>query len=161
MEPTPRTTAWWAVAAAIVFADQLTKTAASHAGLVAHNPAYALGVVGGPAPALVVGTLIVMAVFVGSLGRWATQLGVSPLFTAMIAGGTSANLIDRVRFGEVRDFVVTPWAIVNFADVTVFVGIVAFAVALMLRLHRLHIASYTVRFEIPKLRAIVVARGDG
>ena len=39
------------VVAAIVLDDQLTKAAATQAGLVAHNPSYALGVVGGPAHA--------------------------------------------------------------------------------------------------------------
>jgi hypothetical protein len=125
------------VVGAVVLDDQLTKAVATHAGLVAHNPADALGVVGGPAPLLIVGTVAVMAAFLALVAGPAVALGVSPLAPALIVGGMLGNALDRIRFGAVRDFIVTPWAIVNVADLAVAAGMVAFVVTVAWRLYRL------------------------
>jgi len=129
------------VAGAVVLDDQPTKAVAAHAGLVAHNPAYALGVGGGPAPLLIVGTVAVMVAFLALVAGPAVASGVSPLAPALIVGGMFGNALDRIRFGTARDFIVTPWAIVNVADLAVAAGIVAFAVAVAWRLYRLRIES--------------------
>ena len=126
------------VVGAVVLDDQLTKAVAQHAGLVAHNPAYALGVVGGPAPLLIVGTIAVLAAFLALVAGPAVALGVSPLAPALIVGGMLGNALDRIRFGAARDFIVTPWAIVNVADLAVAAGMVAFVVTVAWRLYRLH-----------------------
>ena len=119
---------------AVVVVDQLTKSLAAHRGLVAGNPGYALGVIGGPAAALVAGTAVVMVVFVGVVVPRAAALGVSPLTPALIVGGTLGNALDRITIGAARDFLTTPLAIVNLADVAVTTGIIAFSVAMMWRL---------------------------
>ena len=106
----------------------------------------ALGVVGGPAPLLIVGTVAVMAAFLALVAGPAVALGVSPLAPALIVGGMFGNALDRIRFGAARDFIVTPWAIVNVADLAVAAGIVAFVVTVAWRLYRL-------RLEPPGLRA--------
>jgi lipoprotein signal peptidase len=93
---------------------------------VATNPAYAFGVVGGPAPALIAVALAVLGAFLALVMLAAPVLGVPPFVTALITGGLLSNTFDRVRFGAARDFVTTPWAIVNLADIAVAVGIVAF-----------------------------------
>ncbi|MDQ1449845.1 MAG: hypothetical protein QOC79_2816 [Actinomycetota bacterium] len=129
------------VVGAIVLDDQLTKAAATQAGLVAHNPSYALGVVGGPAGVLIAGTIVVLAAFVAFVARPAVAFGVSPIAPALIVGGMFGNALDRIRFGAARDFLVTPWAIVNVADLAVAAGIVGFAVAVAWRLYRLRIES--------------------
>jgi hypothetical protein len=129
------------VVGAIVLDDQLTKAAATQAGLVAHNPSYALGVVGGPTAVLIAGTIAVLAAFVAFVARPAVAFGVSPIAPALIVGGMFGNALDRIRFGAARDFLVTPWAIVNVADLAVATGIVAFAVAVAWRLYRLRIES--------------------
>ena len=129
------------VVAAIVLDDQLTKAAATQAGRVAHNPAYALGVVGGPTVALIAGTVVVLAAFLLFVARPAVAFGVSPIAPALIVGGMFGNALDRIRFGAARDFLVTPWAIVNVADLAVATGIVAFAVAVAWRLYRLRLES--------------------
>jgi signal peptidase II len=126
------------VAGAVVLDDQLTKAVAQHAGMVAHNPAYALGVVGGPALLLIVGTIAVLAAFLALVAGPAVALGVSPLAPALIVGGMVGNALDRIRFGAARDFIVTPWAIVNVADLAVAAGMVAFVVTVAWRLYRLH-----------------------
>jgi lipoprotein signal peptidase len=133
------------VVAAIVLDDQVTKAAAAHAGLVAHNPSYALGVVAGPEPLLIAGTILVMAAFLGLVARPAMALGVSPIAPALIVGGMLGNALDRIRLGGARDFVHTPWAIINLADVAVAVGIVAFVVAGAWRMYRVRPAVFAVR----------------
>jgi len=125
------------VVAAIVLDDQVTKAAAAHAGLVAHNPSYALGVVGGPEPMLIAGTILVMAAFLGLVARPAMALGVSPIAPALIVGGMLGNALDRIRLGGARDFVHTPWAIVNLADIAVAAGIVSFVLAAAWRMSRM------------------------
>ena len=52
---------------------------------------------------------------------------------AFIVGGMVGNLLDRIRFGAVRDFLVTPWAIINFADIAVAAGILGVAISLAAR----------------------------
>jgi lipoprotein signal peptidase len=129
------------VAAAVVVDDQLTKAVATQRGLVLHNPSYALGVLGGPAPLLILGTVAVMAVFFSLVVPRAMAFGVPPAIPALIAGGMLGNLVDRVRLGAARDFITTPWAIVNLADLAVAVGLVAFVVALLV---------YQVRATLPR-----------
>ena len=129
------------VVGAIVLDDQLTKAAAARAGLVAHNPSYALGVVGGPVPVLVAGTVVVMVAFLALVARWAVPIGVSPIAPALIVGGMLGNAADRMRLGAARDFLVTPWAIVNIADLAIAVGLVAFVATVIWRLYRLRLES--------------------
>ena len=56
---------------------------------------------------------------------------------ALVAGGTVGNTLDRIRFGSVRDFLVTPWAIVNLADVAVAAGVIGLAITLAARVPQL------------------------
>jgi lipoprotein signal peptidase len=123
------------LAGAVLAADQLTKAFAAQRGLVATNPAYALGVVGGAAPVLIAGALVVLVAFLALVARPAGALGVPPLFPALIAGGLMSNTLDRIRFGAARDFLMTPWAIVNLADIAVAVGLVAFVITATRRLY--------------------------
>ena len=50
--------------------------------------------------------------------------------SAFVAGGMIGNTLDRIRLGSVRDFLVTPWAIVNIADIAVAAGIIGVVVTL-------------------------------
>ena len=45
-----------------------------------------------------------------------------PIAAALIVGGMLGNTLDRIRFGVARDFLTTPWAIVNLADIAVASG---------------------------------------
>ncbi|HET9730580.1 MAG TPA: signal peptidase II [Acidimicrobiia bacterium] len=117
------------VAAIVVAVDQSTK-AAAQTGSVVRNPAYALGVGHGSAFLLAFGTIAVLGMFIGVLGRWTVRIGVSPAVPALLAGGMLANTLDRVRLGAVRDFIHTPWLVVNVADIAVAVGIITTAVYL-------------------------------
>ena len=42
-------------------------------------------------------------------------------------------MIDRVRFGGVRDFITTQWAIINVADLFVIAGVLIIPALLMTR----------------------------
>jgi signal peptidase II len=72
--------------------------------------------------------------------EWRRAAGMGPLVTiglGLLLGGAVGNLIDRVRFGHVVDFVDmgigdTRWYAWNIADASVFIGIVVlFAAALL------------------------------
>ncbi len=48
-------------------------------------------------------------------------------FGLMLAGATG-NLIDRVVFGHVTDFIdIVPWFIFNVADISILIGLIGFA----------------------------------
>ena len=130
------------VAAAVVSVDQLTKLAAAHghAGSPwpARNPAYAFGVIGGAAPLLIAGAVAVLAAFVLVADALTLRFGISLALPALVAGGTIGNTLDRIRLGAARDFIVTPWAIVNVADLAVAAGLLGLVVALLVRMPRRH-----------------------
>ena len=50
----------------------------------------------------------------------------------LILGGTIGNLIDRLRFGGVTDFIsIGIWPAFNIADATIVVGVILFAYSLL------------------------------
>ena len=112
----------------LVLLDQVTKFAAGHvlAGIVTppRNPALLAGIAGGSPGRLTLVSIAVLALFLATMAPLAARYGVSPGIPALIAAGMIANMLDRIRLGAVRDFIVTPWAIINVADVCVMAGIV-------------------------------------
>jgi lipoprotein signal peptidase len=142
---TARRSAGLLVAASVVLIDQVTKAVAAHGGsgmvLPARNPSYALGIVGGPAPVLIIGSLVVLGAFLVMVDGLASRFEIPALLPALVAGGMIGNTLDRMRFGAARDFLVTPWAIVNLADFAVAIGILGIAFTLASRVPRL-------RFEL-------------
>ena len=126
------------VAASVLLIDQVTKLVAVRGtGNVWRNPSYAFGIVGGSATVLIAGAVGVLGAFLVVARALATRFGVSVLLPALVAGGTLGNTLDRLRLGSVRDFMVTPWAIINVADLAVAVGVVGLAIALAVRVPRL------------------------
>ncbi len=134
-------------------ADQSTKLWAERAqdGAVdmAHNPAAALGVVQGSATGLIVITLVVLACFALVVVPIAVRLRIPTWIPALVIGGGLANTLDRARFGVVRDFIRTPWAIVNVADLCVIAGVAFLIVLGLMRLSR----SDRDPLPIPRTRA--------
>jgi len=127
------------VTAAVLLIDQITKLRAARGGMVfvPRNPDYAFGVVGGSATVLIVGAVGVLGAFLLVARTLANHFGISVVLPALVAGGTLGNTLDRLRLGSVRDFLVTPWAIVNVADFAVAIGIVGLAIAVAVRVPRL------------------------
>ena len=144
------------VAAAVVLLDQLAKTLvdANFAGVSAggstefigdlvriskvYNDGAIFGFLDASAPLMAVLTVFV----VGGVTwyEWRHGAGLGPLVTVglgLLTGGAIGNLIDRLRFGHVIDFVDmgigdTRWYAWNISDAAVFLGILAlFAAALL------------------------------
>jgi signal peptidase II len=144
------------VAAAVVLLDQLTKTwvdanfdSVSAGGSTefigdlvriskVYNDGAIFGVLDASAPLMAVLTFFV----VGGVAwyEWRHGAGLGPLVTVglgLLTGGAIGNLIDRLRFGHVIDFVDmgigdTRWYAWNISDAAVFLGILAlFAAALL------------------------------
>jgi len=132
--------------ALVVIADQVAKAAieanlvpGEHVGVLgpleltlSHNRGVAFGLAGGGGALLIVFTLVALA-FVGAVfardpakpGMWVA--------VGLLGGGAIGNLIDRVRAGEVTDFVdLASWPPFNLADVAITLG-VALLVFLYLR----------------------------
>jgi len=121
------------VAIAIVAADQLAKTAATHwaAGApywlfdsfgmeLAHNTGVSFGRLQGggwPVMAVVAIVTVILVILMWRLPRRYRM----PL--ALIVGGSLGNLIDRLRWGYVIDFVALgPWPNFNLADAAIVSG---------------------------------------
>lgn len=103
---------------------------------VLHNPRYALGVLGGSVPVMVLGTIAVLAVFAVVIVPLAYRMGLPAWIPGLVLGGALSNMIDRVRFGAVRDFIATGVAIVNVADLLVIAGVLMLPVLLLIRSRR-------------------------
>jgi signal peptidase II len=148
----PETSVWLLGIATVVWAivvDQGTKLWAMNSngqGVdVAHNPRYALGVLGGSVPAMVVGTIAVLGVFALVVVPLAYRVGLPPWIPGLVLGGALSNMIDRVRFGAVRDFITTGFAIINVADLFVLAGVLILPALLAMRAVRLYRATTAPR----------------
>jgi lipoprotein signal peptidase len=117
---------------AVVGLDQATKLAATLAaagqtsGLVVpvHNPRVSLGLAGASLPVMA----LLMAVGILAAGGYSLQAahrGHLPAWVpGLLVGGASSNLLDRLVFGAVRDFLATPWAVINLADLAVLAVVI-------------------------------------
>lgn len=132
---------WLVGLATIVWAvvvDQGTKLwagAGADAGSVEvlRNPHYALGVLGGSVPMMVLGTIAVLAIFAVVIVPLGHRVGLPAWIPGLVLGGALSNMIDRLRFGAVRDFIATRWAIVNVADLFVIAGVLILPSLLAIR----------------------------
>lgn len=145
-----------ALTVAVVVVDQAAKALAERARPTTPNPALAFNIATGPARVLAVFCILMLGLFLCVIGRWTVQIGISPAFLALIAGGGIGNTLDRVRLGAVRDFIPTPWAIVNVADIAVAAGVLALVVATIARVRSLRLASCRIALDLPTLRATIV-----
>jgi signal peptidase II len=96
---------------------------------LAHNEGVAFGLASGGG-ALLIALTVAALIFVGFLfardparpGMWVA--------VGLLAGGALGNLIDRVRAGEVTDFVdLLSWPPFNLADVAITLGVVVLALS--------------------------------
>jgi signal peptidase II len=125
------------LAAAVLVADQAVK-AAIEAQLVpgekidvlgplgltlAHNRGVAFGLAGGAGAPLIVLTVVALGVVGYLFARNPTRPGMW-LAAGLLAGGAVGNLVDRVRVGEVTDYVdLASWPPFNLADVAITFGV--------------------------------------
>jgi hypothetical protein len=140
--------------AAVVLADQTTKTAV-HPD---RNPGFVTGWSPLSVALVIVASIVVLVAFIAVVGRWAVQIGIAPLYPALIAAGMLAHTIDRFRFGAVRDFLATGFLIVDIGDLAVIAGLIGLVVAFGMRVWQLRSTSRTITLELPTLRAVIVER---
>ena len=148
MQPKPNALVWLALSALVIVLDQLTKYFAiellepykAHAvipGFLNWTLAYNAGAAfsflhdaGGWQRWLFTGLAIaVSAVLIVWLGRTARGEWRTALPLALVIGGALGNLIDRMRFGHVTDFIEVyyqqwSWPAFNVADSAISVGAV-------------------------------------
>ncbi|MDI6870082.1 MAG: signal peptidase II [Bacillota bacterium] len=135
------------IGAAIVALDQLTKALVGRTvppggarpvipGLLSLRPAENFGAAFGFFPRWTLLFIAIAVVAVSLMAYWYRRLTwqrqAAKAGLALAAAGAVGNLIDRVRFGYVRDFIDVRWypAIFNVADVAIVVGIGLLLIAL-------------------------------
>lgn len=99
---------------------------------LAHNRGVAFGLADGGGTALIALTVAAL-LFVGFLfARDPTRRGMW-IAIGLLAGGALGNLVDRVRSGEVTDYVdFLSWPPFNLADVAITLGVVVLALSYLL-----------------------------
>ena len=137
------------IAAAIVLVDQWTKGWASHAlkdrapirvlddvvrFTYTRNSGVAFGLGAGAHFPYWIFSLLAAVTILALLITRPERPAIKRLGLALVLGGAIGNLIDRVRFGEVVDFILLSWQrwqfpVFNVADSAVSIGVVIFALA--------------------------------
>ena len=113
-----------------------------------HNPGAAFGLFPGSRGVLI--AVSIAAVFVVTAVAWNKNKPLAVIPLGLILGGAVGNLVDRIRLGEVVDFVQigippeTYWPVFNVADSAVTVGVVWLALGLV-------VSSRSAREESPLL----------
>jgi signal peptidase II len=96
------------------------------------NDGIAFGLLEGVSTALLV---IIGLAFTAGLAAFLATSDDRPLLwlpVGLLAGGAIGNLIDRIRIGEVTDFIDPPsWPAFNVADIEITVGVILLALLLL------------------------------
>ena len=119
------------LAVLIVALDQATKTLAagpgrSH-GLIypMRNPAFSLQIADAGRWTEVLAMAAFLAVGVAVMSRLMASGRVPAWAIGLLLGGAVGNVVDRVLFGSVRDFLIAGPVVINLADVAVLIGVAA------------------------------------
>ena len=153
-----KTILFLSIAGTVILLDQLTKgwiiaTLRLHEGFVVvdgffniihvRNPGAAFGFLAGASPAFrSVFFLAVTLAAILLILHYLRQTGIEKLSLvsslALILAGAAGNLIDRIRFGEVVDFLdvyvgATHWPAFNVADASISIGAAVLAISLFAR----------------------------
>lgn len=91
-----------------------------------HNTGAAFSLFQGQAKTLTIVSVAVAAWLITELRRprLHQHAGMTPWALALILGGAVGNLIDRIRFGHVIDFLdVRVWPVFNLADSAITIGV--------------------------------------
>ena len=118
--------------AAIVGVDQITKALSPHGAELSvidptTNPRFALGIAQADLPIMILLSGLGILVAVGWAIRRTMRGGLHWSVPALLVGGATSNLIDRILFGSVRDFVAMPLVTANLADFAIVAGFLVLA----------------------------------
>lgn len=95
------------------------------------NPGAAFSLLAGRTPVFIAVSLIVVAAIIIYQIRGGAKRGLIPISLGLIAGGAAGNLLDRIRLGEVVDFIdFRVWPVFNLADSAIVVGAILLSVVL-------------------------------
>lgn len=97
---------------------------------------YSLGIASVALPTMLLPSTLGIVLF-GSYSAWAVSRGaVPPWVPGLLIGGAVGNLGDRLLFGAVHDWLDLGRVVVNLADVSVLLGLLAFGASLALSQQR-------------------------
>lgn len=100
-----------------------------------HNFGAAWGMLAGKQVFLIALTFVFMAIFIGYYVKEKNKTWLLNIAFGFLFGGTLGNLYDRLFLGYVRDFIQfdfwQSFPIFNFADVALCIGVVLFAIYLI------------------------------
>lgn len=96
-----------------------------------HNPGAAFGLFANRTTFFIAVSLVVMAGAIVFYWKRGVRRGIMPVALGLIVGGALGNLVDRIRFGEVVDFLdFRIWPVFNLADSAIVVGAGLLAIVL-------------------------------
>jgi signal peptidase II len=113
----------------VVALDQATKALANGVGRnnsfvhPMRNSAYSLQIADAGRWTEVAVMVALLVVAVAVMSRLVTSGRIPAWATGLVVGGAAGNVVDRVLFGSVRDYLVVGPVVVNLADVAVLIGI--------------------------------------
>lgn len=88
-----------------------------------HNPGAAFGLLANQTSFFIAVTLLVVAGIFVFYWKRGVKGRIMPVALGLIAGGSLGNLVDRIRFGEVVDFLdFRIWPVFNLADSSIVIG---------------------------------------
>jgi lipoprotein signal peptidase len=126
---------------AVVTADAATKALAALLAsrgigrgvvLPVQNPDFSLGMASAPFPIMLALASLGILGFGGYTAWQAHRRKVLPWVPGLMIGGATANLLDRLLFGAVHDWLYLPKVVINLADVAVVIGLTGYFVSLAL-----------------------------
>ncbi|MCG0276962.1 MAG: signal peptidase II [Thermanaeromonas sp.] len=89
-----------------------------------NNPGAAFGILAYQTPLFIISTLAVIALIVIAYKQFPVHRLTLKLALALQLGGALGNLLDRIRFGYVVDFLdFRVWPVFNLADVAIVLGV--------------------------------------
>jgi lipoprotein signal peptidase len=122
---------------AVVTADAATKALAALLAsrgigrgvvLPVQNPDFSLGVASAPFPIMLALASLGILCFGAYTVLQARRRKLPVLVPGLLIGGAAANLLDRLLFGSVHDWLYLPKVVVNLADIAVVVGVIGYLV---------------------------------
>ncbi|RPJ42985.1 MAG: signal peptidase II [Candidatus Latescibacterota bacterium] len=100
------------------------------------NPGGAFGLFRNSGSAFAIASVAAVIVLLWALTRYEARSRASRAALGLVLGGAVGNLVDRVRFGRVVDFLDAGWGdlrwpVFNVADIAVVAGVILFLLAAM------------------------------